>query len=224
MSSGIVNNESQSTAFTRKWDPPYAAPGTPNFPRPDPPPEPLVRCRDAQPDEIPDAAMTSAAAAAQAGWHVRVTYAQGGKWRSGPDRGVCPFCFRAVLLFADDGTLREHVRPAVDCPGGTVLQGHCTTCGKKTAAKKNGETRAHQKPGVKCPGGHQEPARVIPGEPIPPPSSVVVRVYRPNPPRHTYAAGVWSNGEFEIAFVHDGTKFAVADADEFKRKVRVRSV
>jgi hypothetical protein len=174
-------------------------------------PPPLVLCRPATAAEIPGAAKSAARVAEAHGWQVKITYAQGGKWRRGVERGKCS-CGSAPPLFVDTGLQQSHNTPTVVCDGTELLLSQfCTVCGRKVKMLKRGGLAKHDKPSVPCP--ITSPPEVIPGPPKPPVSSVVVRV-------QGCAAAAWVEGQFDGAYVVAGNRILPADSDTFGEAIR----
>jgi len=196
-------------------------------------PPPLVPKRTALPEEIPAEAGRAAAALRARGLEVWVTFAQGGAWRKGVDRGECSTCGATPRVMAEEkrdletgAVLQAHNRPrGPRCPGGSTRleQGRleCATCGMAVAkTRADGRVSPHDVPLVACPD--QRATRLIPGEPRPPATSIAVRALP-----HTGVA-VWDTepgskgvvGKFDFAFVVHGRYLVKSSAAEFQRACR----
>lgn len=200
-------------------------------------PPPLVPCRDATAEEIPPEAQRAADAIAARGLPVRVTFAQAGTWRRWKDRGECVTCGATPMVMAEDkrdleaaggaAVLQKHNRPrAPKCPGGgTAWQGGrllCAACGQPPRkVNKSGTVPPHDVPLVACPD--QRAARMIPGDPRPPVTSIAVRALP-----HVGVA-VWMTepdgkggyaGTFDLAYVVHGKYLVKSSAAEFQAACR----
>lgn len=208
-----------SDAFKRTWPDPYIEPGTPAFPRPAPPPPPLVPCRDATAaDGAPDEAVRAATRAEGGGWPVRVTYAQGGEWIIGGDKGKC-ICGAVVRLYVDTGFMFKHSPPTsaekVACTGGyRTAEGLCSRCQQRTTLlKKGGMGKHYLKPATVLCEHVEAPHENLGKEKFEPDASIAVRV-------EGLGFGLWVKhlGEwgFDLAYLRDRDAWRKVAADEFQ--------